>query len=95
MVDACHTAFASAFFEALVDAYIVAFASSKIGFCRVLVLLTLVVRGFHPIAMLVRLLYALVLDNSLDESLHERYNPYAFANQGPAGPFYSRNDALP
>ena len=42
------------FFEALVDAHIVAFASSKIGFCRDPVLLTLVERGFHPIAMLVR-----------------------------------------
>ena len=51
--------------------------------------------GVSPYRNACAAISALVLDNSLDESLHERYNPYAFANQGPARPFYSRNDALP
>ena len=42
------------FFEALVDAHVVAFASSKIGFYRNPWLPTLVKGKFHPIAMLVR-----------------------------------------
>ena len=95
VVDACHTAFASAFFRSfgrcpyscvriLKDRFLLRPSAPYSGR-----------EGVSPYRNACAAISALVLDNSLDESLHERYNPYAFANQGPARPFYSRNDALP
>ena len=84
------------FFEALVDAHI--YSCVRILKDRFLLRPSAPYsgrEGVSPYCNACAAISALVLDNSLDELLHKRNNPYAFADQGPACPFYNHNDALP
>ena len=88
VVDACHTAFASAFFRS--------FGRCPYGCVRILKDRFLSRpsapysgrEGVSPYRNACAAISALVLDNSLDESLHERYNPYAFTNQATSSPSF-------